>query len=67
MNPVLLAQLINTVGTVGLPLVQKLMADIEAGREKTTVTAADLAELERLSKLTAEEIFRRAGAVAPER
>lgn len=65
MNPVLLAQLLNTLGTVGLPLVQKLMADIEAGRTQTTVTAEDLAELERLSKLTAADIFRRAGVEQP--
>lgn len=65
MNPVLLAQLINTVGTVGLPLVQKLLADIEAGRTQTTVTAADLAELQRLAQQTSAEIIRRAGVVLP--
>lgn len=65
MNPILLAQLISTVGTVGLPLVQKIMGDIQAGRTATTVTIEDLAELDRLSKLTAAEIFRRAGVDAP--
>lgn len=65
MNPVLLAQLINTLGTVGLPLITKLMADIEAGKTQTTVTAADLAELERLCKQSAAEIFARAGVKTP--
>ncbi len=65
MNPVLLAQLINTVGTIGLPLVQKLMGDIAAGRTQTTVTVEDIAELDRLSKQTAAEIFRKAGVTPP--
>lgn len=65
MNPILLAQLINTVGTVGLPLVQKLMKDIEAGRTQTTVTADDLSELERLAKQSAAEIFKKAGVTPP--
>lgn len=65
MNPVLLAQLLSTLGTVGLPLIQKLMGDINAGRTATTVTIEDLAELDRLSKLTAAEIFRKAGVIPP--
>ena len=65
MNPVLLAQLINTLGTVGLPLVQKLVADVEAGRTATTVTAADLAELDRLSRLTAAQILATEGVTLP--
>lgn len=65
MSPVLLAQLISAVGTVGLPLVTKLMGDINAGRAQTTVTVEDLAELSRLSQLTAAEIFARHGVTAP--
>jgi DNA invertase Pin-like site-specific DNA recombinase len=65
MNPVILAQLLNTLGTVGLPLVQKLMKDIEAGRTQTTVTAEDIAELERLSKQSAADLFKKAGITAP--
>ncbi len=65
MNPILLAQLISAVGTIGLPLVQKLMEDINAGRTVTTVTPADLAELDRLSKLTAAQIFARVGVTPP--
>jgi hypothetical protein len=65
MNPLLLAQLINTLGTVGLPIITKLMGDISAGRTQTTVTAEDLAELSRLSSLTGEKIFESMGAVPP--
>lgn len=65
MNPVLLAQLINTLGTVGLPLIIKIKADIDAGRLATTVTDADLHELDRLSKLTAEDIYKSVGVTPP--
>jgi hypothetical protein len=65
MNPILLAELIRAVGTIGLPLVMKLKADIDAGRTKTTVTDEDLAELARLSALTAADIFKRAGVEPP--
>ncbi len=65
MNPVLLAQLINTVGTVGLPLVAKLMEDAKAGRTATTVTAEDLLELHRLANQTAADIFANQGVALP--
>ncbi len=65
MNPILLAELIRSVGTIGLPLVMKLMGDIQAGRSATTVTVEDLAELDRLAKLDSAAIFARAGVVPP--
>lgn len=65
MNPLLLAQLINTLGTVGLPLIVKLMGDIQAGRTATTVTAEDLTELDRLAKQQAADIFKRLGVEPP--
>lgn len=67
MNPILLAQLINTLGTVGLPFIIKLMGDIQAGRTATTVTAEDLLELKRLSDQSAEDIYARLGIVLPPR
>lgn len=60
MNPVLLAQLINSLGTVGIPLIMKIKGDIEAGRIATTVTADDLAELQRLASQTSADIIARA-------
>lgn len=65
MNPVLLAQLISSLGTVGLPLVQQIMEDIKAGRTQTTVAPEDIAEVIRLSKQTAADIFARMGVTPP--
>lgn len=66
MNPLLLAQLINALGTIGIPLILKLKGDIDAGRTATTVTDEDLKELERLSKQTATDIFKQAGVTPPQ-
>lgn len=60
-----MAQLINTVGTVGLPLVAKLMSDIKAGKTQTTVTPEDLLELKRLSDQTSADIYAKLGIVPP--
>lgn len=65
MDPILLAQLINTVGTVGLPLIAKLMGDIKAGKTQTTVTPEDLLELKRLADQSAADIYRRLGLTPP--
>lgn len=67
MNPLLLASLINTLGTVGIPFITKLMGDITAGRTATTVTPEDLAELKRLSDQSAEDIYARLGITPPPR
>jgi hypothetical protein len=64
-NPILLAQLLSSLGTVGLPLIEKIVADIQAGRTATTVTPADIAELDRLAKQSAAAIFERAGVMPP--
>lgn len=65
MNPVLLANLIAELGTVGIPLIIKLKADIEAKRTATTVTDVDLNELARLDSLTSAKIFAAAGVTPP--
>lgn len=65
MNPILLAQILAQLGTVGIPLIAKLMADISAGRTQTTVTVEDLAELARLSNQKAEDIYAKLGITPP--
>jgi hypothetical protein len=65
MSPLLLAQLIAQLGTVGIPLITKLVSDINAGKTATTVTPDDLAELARLSALSAESIYQRLGIMPP--
>lgn len=65
MNPNTLSQLIAAVGTVGLPLAAKLLADVNAGKTSTTVTPADLLEIHRLSNLTSAEIYANQGIVPP--
>jgi hypothetical protein len=54
-----------TYGPTILPLIQKLVADIEAGKGAQAVTAADLAELNRLASLSAADIFKNAGVAIP--
>jgi hypothetical protein len=65
MNPVLLANLIAQLGTVGLPLIAKLVDDFRAGRTATTVTPEDLTELNRLASQTAEDIYAKLGITPP--
>ncbi len=65
MSPVLIAQLISLLGTQGLPLIAKLVADHKAGATQSTVTAEDLLELHRLSQRTATQIFKEQGAELP--
>lgn len=64
MDPILLASLLNLLGTQGIPLITKLMGDISAGRTATTVTPEDLAELQRLSAQSADDILKRVGGKA---
>jgi len=54
-----------TYGPTILPLIQKLVGDIEAGKGATTVTAADLAELVKLSTQTSGDIYARLGITPP--
>jgi len=65
MDPILLAELIKTVGIVGIPFVLKIKADIEAGRTKTSVTDEDLKELARLAALDAAAIYKQQGVELP--
>lgn len=63
-----IASLLTAVLTYGpsiLPLCQKLVADIEAGKGATTVTAADLAELVALAAQTSDDIYKRLGITPP--
>lgn len=64
------AALLTAVLTYGpsiLPLIQKLVADIEAGKSNTTVSAADIAELVTLSQQTSNDIYARLGIATPPR
>lgn len=48
-----------------IPLVQKLVANIEAGKSNATVTSADLAELIALANQTGSDIYKREGIAPP--
>lgn len=48
-----------------IPLAQKLVADIEAGRGQQNVTSADLAELAALAKQSGADIYARLGIAPP--
>lgn len=65
MNAVTLLDAVLKYGPTIIPLVQKLVADIEAGKGNQTVTAADLAELARLAGQSAEDIYAAAGIQPP--
>lgn len=65
MNPVLLASLINILGSQGIPLILKLKSDIESGRTATTVTAEDLLELNRLANQSSADILKNVGVTPP--
>lgn len=52
-------------GPTIVPLVAKLVANIEAGKGNQTVTAADLAELATLASQTGEDIYKRLGITPP--
>lgn len=65
MTPLLLAQLLAQFGTVGIPLIGKLVSDINSGKTATTVTPEDLAELNRLASQSAQDIYMRLGIFPP--
>lgn len=54
-----------TYGPSIIPLAQKLVANIEAGKGNATVTSADLDELARLAGLTGASIFQKEGVTPP--
>lgn len=57
--------LVVQFGPAIIPLVGKLVGDIEAGKGNTAVTAADLAELTRLAGLTGASIYAGLGITPP--
>lgn len=62
------ASLLTAVLTYGptiLPLISKLVADIEAGRSNKVVTSADLQELLKLSQQSAADIYARLNITLP--
>ncbi len=64
-TPVLLLQAILQYGPSVVGLIQKLVADIEAGKGNQTVTTADLAELANLAKQTSADVYARLGITPP--
>lgn len=64
-TPVILLQLVLQYGPTIIPLIQKLVADIQAGKGNTAVSAEDLAELARLSALKGEDIYAKLGITPP--
>lgn len=60
-----LLPLVLTYGPQIIPLVQKLVANIQAGRGNQTVTDADWAELTRLATLSSSDIYARLGITPP--
>jgi len=52
-------------GPTAVVWAQKIWANIEAGKANTVVTAEDIAELNRLSSLTAGDIYARLGITPP--
>jgi hypothetical protein len=65
MNTAALLTALLTYGPSIIPLVGKLVTDIESGKGRKEVTAADLAELARLASLSSTEIYARLGIAPP--
>ena len=57
--------LVATYGPSIIPLIQKLVADVEAGKGNQTVTSADLAELAALANQTGADVYKKAGIALP--
>jgi hypothetical protein len=60
----LLVSILGSVPTI-LPLVQKLIADIAAGKGNQIVSQTDLDELVRLAALNASAIYAKEGVTPP--
>ena len=58
-------QLVMQYGPSVVGLIQKLVADIEAGKGNQVVTAQDLADLAKLAQQTGEDIYARLGITPP--
>ncbi len=60
-----LLPLVLTYGPTIIPLVQKLVTNIAAGRGNQQLTDADWNELTRLAALTSDDIYKRLGITPP--
>lgn len=60
-----LLPLVLTYGPSIIPIVQKLVAAVQAGRSNETVSDADWAELTRLATQKGEDIYLRLGITPP--
>ena len=68
MSTILVSQLLGAIlqyGPTVLPLIQKLVKDIEAGKGGNAVTSADIGELIALSNQTSVDIYKRLGITPP--
>lgn len=65
MSLAVVLQLLATYGPSIIPLIKKVVADVEAGKSNTVVTAADLDILAQLAAQTGEDIYKRLGITPP--
>ena len=65
MTPAAILTAVLQFGPSIIPIIAKLVADIQAGKGQTQATQADWDELTRLSSLTAESIYARLGITPP--
>lgn len=65
MTTAALLQLVITYGPQIIPLVEKLVANIQAGKGDENVSDADWLELTRLATQTSDDIYRRLGIEPP--
>ncbi len=65
MTPAAILTAVLQFGPSIIPIIAKLVSDIQAGRGQTQATQADWDELTRLSNLTAESIYAQLGITPP--
>jgi hypothetical protein len=65
MTTSVLLGLVIQYGPSIIPLIQKLIADIEAGKGNAVVSAADLAALSAMANQTSADIYKRLGITPP--
>ena len=65
MNTIAVLNAITTWGPAIIPILQKLTADIEAGKGQAAVTSADLAELAAYAANTSGSLYAAAGVIPP--
>lgn len=65
MTPIaILIALLNSSGTL-VPMIQKLFADVQAGKGNVPLTDADWAALLALATETSDDIYKREGVTPP--